>query len=156
MIWPLIKGLSVTLKYFFTRPITMKYPEERWEAGPRWRGRHQLLWDEEKKREKCVACCLCATVCPAQCIRVEGAENERHEKYPKLYEIDLNRCIFCGFCVEACPVNAIIMTGSYELAEYHREDNIYPKETLLKEPQLPQKADRAQTFTLETRLTTKS
>jgi NADH-quinone oxidoreductase chain I len=155
MLWPLLKGLSVTLKYFFTRPVTMKYPEERWEAGPRWRGRQQLVWDEEKGREKCVACCLCATVCPAQCIRVEGAENERHEKYPAVYEIDLNRCIFCGFCVEACPVSAIIMTGAYELAEYTRDGSIYGKEELLKEPQLPNGAERSKTFSLESRLSGK-
>jgi NADH-quinone oxidoreductase subunit I len=79
---------------------------------------------------------------------VEGAENERHEKYPKVYEIDLNRCIFCGFCVEACPVGAIEMTGAYELAEYEREDNIYGKEELLKEPVLPAGADKAKKFSL--------
>jgi NADH-quinone oxidoreductase chain I len=151
MLGPLLKGLSITFKYFFTRPITMKYPEERWVPGPRWRGRQQLVWDEEKGREKCVACCLCATVCPAQCIRVEGAENEQHEKYPRVYEIDLNRCIFCGFCVEACPVSAIIMTGTYELAEYTRKDNIYGKEALLQEPRLPAGAAQAKSFSLETR-----
>jgi NADH-quinone oxidoreductase subunit I len=155
MLWPLLKGLSVTLKYFFTRPVTMKYPEERWVPGPRWRGRQQLLWDEARSREKCVACCLCATVCPAQCIRVEGAENERHEKYPTVYEIDLNRCIFCGFCVEACPVGAITMTGAYELAEYTRGNNIYDRHALLLEPKLPPGAEQSTPFSLESRLSEK-
>jgi NADH-quinone oxidoreductase subunit I len=82
---------------------------------------------------------------------VEGAENEQHEKYPRVYEIDLNRCIFCGFCVEACPVSAIIMTGTYELAEYGRRDNIYDKHALLQEPRLPAGAAQAKRFSLETR-----
>jgi NADH-quinone oxidoreductase subunit I len=83
---------------------------------------------------------------------VEGAENERHEKYPAVYEIDLNRCIFCGFCVEACPVSAIIMTGAYELAAYTRSANICGKEALLQEPQLPEGAAQSKTFSLESRL----
>jgi NADH-quinone oxidoreductase subunit I len=86
---------------------------------------------------------------------VEGAENERHEKYPAVYEIDVNRCIFCGFCVEACPVSAIIMTGAYELAEYTRDGSIYGKEALLLEPQLPKGAERSTTFSLESRLSGK-
>jgi len=63
---------------------------------------------------------------------VESAENEKGEKYPKVYKIDLLRCIFCGYCVEACPVEAIEMSDKYELASYKREDFIFDKERLLK------------------------
>ena len=47
MIGPLIQGLSVTLRYFFRRPITMKYPWERWTPYPRWRGLQRLEVDEQ-------------------------------------------------------------------------------------------------------------
>ncbi|WAC07040.1 MAG: NADH-quinone oxidoreductase subunit NuoI [Thermodesulfobacteriota bacterium] len=130
-IWALLIGLSVTVKFFFTRPVTMKYPEEKREPYLRYRGSHILRLDE-KGKEKCVACCLCATVCPAQVITIEAGEGNEHEKYPVTFEIDMGKCIFCGYCVEACPKAAIIMSQSYELAEYRREDLSYDKERLIK------------------------
>jgi hypothetical protein len=43
------------------------------------------------------------------------------------------------------------MTGTYELAEYGRRDNIYDKHALLQEPRLPAGAAQAKRFSLETR-----
>jgi NADH-quinone oxidoreductase chain I len=126
----LLKGLGVTLKFFFTRPVTMKYPEEKRQPYLRYRGAHILRRDENGKL-RCVACCLCATVCPAQVITIEAAEGNEHEKYPLIFEIDLGRCIFCGYCVEACPKAAIVMSQRYELADYRKEDLIYNKERLI-------------------------
>jgi len=129
MIGPLIQGLSVTLRYFLRRPITMKYPWERWTPYPRWRGLHRLELDEEG-RVKCEACFLCVTVCPANAIRVEAAEDEQHRKYPSVFEVNLARCIFCGFCEEACPRGALRLTERFELADYTRESLLYQKEEL--------------------------
>lgn len=129
MIKALIHGLSITLKYFFKKPITMRYPEQKRTPSERFRGVQQLVKDEEG-RLKCVACNLCATVCPAQCIRVEADEDEQHRKYPKVFVIDIGRCIFCGMCEQACPKEAIRMTGKYELAVYEKNDMCYDKERL--------------------------
>mgnify|MGYP006283420747 FL=1 len=133
MFVPLIKGLAKTLEQCFRKPITIRYPEQRREIPPRFRGNPRLLADEQG-RPKCVACMLCATVCPSQAITIEPAEGEEmHIKYPKKYEIDLSRCIYCGFCEEACPVNAIELTRNYELSQYERSKLIYDKDRLLKE-----------------------
>ena len=132
MIWPLIKGLALTLRYTFSKAVTVQYPEERPEISDRFRGRHLLLQDD-RGRIKCVACMLCATVCPAQCIQIEPGEDEEG-KYPQTYRIDLGRCIFCGLCIEACPKEAIRMTKAYELAEYRQEDLLLDKAKLLREP----------------------
>jgi len=137
MIIGLLKGLKVTFKYLFTRPITLKYPEERWEPYERFRGRHRLFWDEQKAREKCVACRLCERSCPVNCIRIEIGKDENNQRYPRVWELNLGRCIFCGYCVEACPVGAIEMTGAYELACYTKQETILNKEELLKTPQIP-------------------
>lgn len=59
----LIKGYAVTLKQFVTKPSTLKYPEERWQMSERFRGYPKLVQDE-RGEEKCVACGLCAVVCP--------------------------------------------------------------------------------------------
>jgi len=127
----LIQGLIITAKHLSPSKITtVQYPTVRLKVSDRFRGLHRLVPTQD--REKCVACYLCPTVCPAKCITVEAAENEKGEKYPKVYQIDLLRCIFCGYCVEACPVEAIEMTGAYELADYKREDFAFTKERLLK------------------------
>ena len=41
-----LKGMAVTLKHFFKRPITLKYPEQTREFSAVYRGRHVLKRDE--------------------------------------------------------------------------------------------------------------
>ena len=131
MIKEFIQGLSITAKHLLPgHSTTVAYPKQKLEVSERFRGLHRLVPDHD--REKCVACGLCPTVCPAKCITVEAGEDENGKKYPTVYEIDMLRCIFCGYCVEACPVEAIEMTGEYELANYKREDFCFTKERLLK------------------------
>ena len=87
---------------------------------------------EEAGVERCVACGLCARVCPALAIEVQGAETElEKERYPVKFEINMLRCIFCGFCEEACPEEAIVMSDEYELVFTNPEDAIFDKEKLL-------------------------
>jgi NADH-quinone oxidoreductase subunit I len=125
------KGLSITFKHLLPgHSTTVQYPAVKLQMSDRFRGLHRLVPSQD--REKCVACYLCPTVCPAKCITVESAENDKGEKYPLVYKIDMLRCIFCGYCVEACPVEAIEMTDGYELANYKREDFEFTKERLLK------------------------
>lgn len=134
MIIPLLQGLKLTLKYFFSAKETLEYPDEKWEVAERWRGRH-LLTKHPSGKIKCVACMLCATVCPAQCISIEAAAEPDNRKYPEKYTIDLGRCIFCGYCVEVCPKEAIEMTKAYEISEYSREALILNKEQLMEPPE---------------------
>lgn len=129
MIVPLIKGLQITLKHLFKKPITLMYPEEKPVVAPNFRGLHALKVSHDKA--KCVACYLCPTVCPAKCITVEAGEDANHDKFAAKYEIDMLRCIFCGYCVEACPVDALGMTQTFELANYKRSDFVFTKERLL-------------------------
>jgi NADH-quinone oxidoreductase subunit I len=130
------KGLGLTLRYFFTKPVTLQYPEERPQLPARHRGRHELE-RHENGLEKCVGCELCALACPAKAIFVEGAENPPEapisigERYAKTYIVNMIRCIFCGFCVEACPTEALQLKRVFELADYTRESMIFTKEMLL-------------------------
>jgi NADH-quinone oxidoreductase subunit I len=126
----IVKGMALTLKQMFRPKFTRQYPEERWNPPSSFRGRPVLV--QEEGVERCVACGLCARVCPALAIEVQGSETElEKERYPVKFEINMLRCIFCGFCEEACPEEAIVMSDEYELVFTNLEDAIYGKDKLL-------------------------
>lgn len=151
----IVKGFGTTVRHLFTSfgqsklPVvgaakttqTMRYPEERKEHyGPEergmevsnFRGVHRLNRDSEG-RVKCVACMMCPTICPANCIHIDAAESpwDDREKYPAKFEIDELRCIFCGMCEEACPVDAIELTPEYDVTGHTRQEMIFDKNKLL-------------------------
>lgn len=131
------KGLAVTMSHFTDHIFkhgskTVEYPEERYEYSGRFRGLH-ILTRHENGEPRCVACYMCQTVCPADCIRIEAEETDdpKIEKRPKSFQIDMLRCVFCGFCVEACPKEAIIMSSDYEASETSREATLYKMDKLM-------------------------
>jgi NADH-quinone oxidoreductase subunit I len=138
-LWEIGRGLVVTIKHLIHNILhtddmpTMQYPEEKRVYSDRFRGRHRLMAREDGS-PRCVACQMCSTVCPADCITIEGAEHPDLliEKFPESFEIDLLRCVFCGLCEEACPCDAIRMdTGIYEIAADSREKFVVDKDFLL-------------------------
>lgn len=135
---PIFVGLGITIKHFFRnlfggRKVTIQYPEERRAYSHRFRG-HHILTQRPDGSVRCVACYLCATNCPAECIHIEAGEHpDVHiEKYPVKFEIDMLRCIFCGYCVDACPEEAIIMSNNYDMAYFNRAQSIVGKVDLTK------------------------
>ena len=165
----LLKGLAITTKHllknlFYPRDpnrevvdrvgvnqvTTVQYPEEKVNYPPGYRGLHRLVPREDGK-PRCVACYMCATICPAQCIYIEageynendtGAESRVIEKYPKQFVIDELRCIVCGLCVDACPKDAIRMdTYTHTPSEYSRQGFVYDIPKLLKGPAVSHPSD---------------
>src|SRR5262249_19225233 len=134
------------MKLTFTRAIdnlsgkvdaTIRYPEERRSYSDRFRGAH-ILTTREDGTPRCVACYMCATACPADCIYIEPAEHpDPHiEKYPARFAIDMLRCVFCGFCVEACPEEAIIMSRQSEISAYTRKETLWDLKKLTSRKEL--------------------
>jgi len=146
----IIKGALITTRHFVVNmhfhimkllhiktkrkgAVTIQYPEERKEIATRHRSLHRLMKKEDGK-PRCVACMLCATVCPSECIYIEAAEDPDLEmqKYPSTFIIDISRCCFCGFCVEACPEDAIRMdTEELDIGGYDRTKMVYDLNRLL-------------------------
>ncbi|MGE5665632.1 MAG: NuoI/complex I 23 kDa subunit family protein [Betaproteobacteria bacterium] len=121
-LFEVVRGLAVTSVVFLRNmgkwmtgrkgALTTYYPEERRaDYAQRNRGKH-VLTQRPDGSPQCVACNMCATVCPAKVIEIEAAfdpHDEVHPKSPRRFAIDYSRCIFCGLCVEACPEDAIRM-----------------------------------------------
>lgn len=165
----LLKGLALTTKHFLRNLLferdtntqvidrvgpstvsTMFYPEEKADYPEGYRGLHRLVPREDGK-PRCVACYMCATICPAQCIYIEAgeydpadevAESRVIEKYPRQFVIDELRCIVCGLCVDACPKDAIRMdTYMHTPSEYNRQGFVYDIPKLLKGPPVTHPTD---------------
>ena len=126
----LLKGMSVTGKYFFARKITVQYPEEKTPQSARFRGLHALR-RYPNGEERCIACKLCEAICPAMAITIEAEPRDDGSRRTTRYDIDLTKCIFCGFCEEACPVDAVVETRIFEYHGERRGDLYYTKPMLL-------------------------
>ena len=128
-------GMKLTGKYFGKvlmqsnrgvkrTHIVVEYPETPVTLQPRYRGRLQMIKDEQGEI-KCVCCMACEKICPTQVIIIgagRGRKEGRKTPFPARYDFEMERCIFCEFCVESCGFDAIILNHQFELATYNRED----------------------------------
>lgn len=72
----------------------MEYPETPITIAPRYRGRLQMLRDEQGEI-KCVCCLACEKICPTQVITInKGKKEGRKTPYPTRYDFEMERCIF--------------------------------------------------------------
>ncbi len=136
----IFSGMKTTMSHFAknlkdTSNIkTECYPEmQPTDITSRYRGVHRLTHRDDGSI-RCVACFMCATACPSDCIFIEATEREDgiDEKMPALFNIDLLECVFCGGCAEACPCDAIRMdTGIFSFVATKREDFVLNREKLL-------------------------
>ncbi|MBM4061432.1 MAG: NADH-quinone oxidoreductase subunit I [Planctomycetes bacterium] len=128
-----VRGLSITFRKMFEKPMTRQYPEEPLPKTEVTRGQPRLVVKDDGN-VACVSCGMCEAACPAYAITIDGGETERPiEREPVRFEIDMLRCILCGFCEEACPKDAIFMSDELELADSSRGALVYDLE-MLKRP----------------------
>lgn len=135
----LIRGMGVTLRHFFVNTftsrdiVTVRYPEQKREYPLRFRGVHRLM-QRADGTPRCVACMMCSTICPANCIHIVAGERPDGsiEKMPVRFEIDELVCVVCGLCVESCPCDAIRMdTGVHMPPIEQRYEALLDKDHLL-------------------------
>ncbi len=131
LLYEIVKGMLLTLKYvFFVPRVTINYPFEKGPISPRFRGEHALR-RYANGEERCIACKLCESVCPAQAITIEASPRDDGSRRTTRYDIDMTKCIYCGLCQEACPVDAIVEGPNFEYATETREELFYNKQKLL-------------------------
>ena len=130
----LAKGLLLTLKALFRKPVTVMWPDEKEELAPRARGVIAL------SIENCTSCMLCSRECPDWCIYIEAHKVEIPSDKPggrvrtrnelDRFDIDYGLCMYCGICVEVCPFDALYWSPEYEYSEYRIADLLHNKEKL--------------------------
>ena len=119
-------GMRITLKYLFSKSVTIQYPYEKLTFAPRFRGIHEF------EADKCIACDMCAKACPVDCIYIDkSAPRKIDKKTGKAtggellrYAIDYQKCMFCALCTEPCPTDCIHMGKNHDLSSYSREDMV--------------------------------
>ncbi|MCC8483529.1 MAG: NADH-quinone oxidoreductase subunit NuoI [Rickettsia endosymbiont of Labidopullus appendiculatus] len=131
LLFEILSGLSLTLRYFFKPKVTINYPYEKGRISPRFKGEHALR-RYANGEERCIACKLCEAICPAQAIIIEAKERADGSRRTTRYDIDMTKCIYCGLCQEACPVDAIVEGPNFEFATISHQELLYDKENLLK------------------------
>ena len=118
-------GMATTGRNAFRRPVTLEYPDVRWEIPERFRG---IL---HNRIEDCIGCQACVRACPVNCISIETVKRAKEDygttsggskivQWVARYDIDEALCMFCGLCVESCPTGCLTMTDQYELSVHSR------------------------------------
>ena len=120
----LLKGLSVSLKYFLNpkRIVTEQYPENKatLKMHERFRGRVELIHNEQGLHA-CTACGICEKACSTASINVLATKNIAGKRVLGKYLYRLDSCTQCGFCVESCPFGCLRMTQDFEMSSTDRQ-----------------------------------
>jgi len=135
-LWSLLAGMAVTIRYFVKPVVTVQYPRQKIQMSPRYRGYPQLILDPETHTHRCIACEMCARICPSQLISVEGTKfpGEKQKRGTK-YIHEHYYCSLCGLCVEVCPTTALEFSKEYRLAGFSREVGVLDHLILLQQRQ---------------------
>ena len=124
------KGMGVTWKEFWTKKVTMEYPENRETLviSDRWRS-ELIMPHDENNEHACTACGICMMNCPNGTIKVISASIETEEgKKKKILDKhiwDYGSCTYCNLCVITCPSTAIIFNNDFEGAVYDRSKLVH-------------------------------
>ena len=86
-----------------SRPVTIRYPDERYPVPEGFRGRVAIT------DENCIGCGKCSRVCPANAITMVEGPREIEVNGKKIMrknkpQVAVYDCIRCGLCERHCPM----------------------------------------------------
>jgi hydrogenase-4 component H len=107
--------LKLALTSLFSRPYTTRFPKEKFEAIPQYRGRPRYHKDD------CIGCTACAQVCPSNAIDVIDDKNAAKPVRKLVHHLDV--CIQCGQCERYCTTEkGIKLTNEWDYAAFSLDD----------------------------------
>lgn len=134
----ILKSLAVTLATALRKPVTIQYPNERYQKPERVPGFPALIWDAEHGEPFCTGCQVCARYCPTNAIYVTMTDNPKYEtkesprrKIVEDFYLDLGRCIQCQICVQVCNFDAIEMSPENEFSVWDKRTLVFDLRQLL-------------------------
>jgi NADH-quinone oxidoreductase subunit I len=114
----LLIGMKVTIRNFFSPPVTLDYPSQKRPMTANFRGMVDL------KPEACVICYQCIKICPTAALYLshkQTVEDGKKKNEITKFTFNAELCCFCGLCDEVCPTDAIFMNKMYEVSAYAHE-----------------------------------
>ena len=134
--WSLLAGMAVTIRYFVKPVVTVQYPRQKIQMSPAYRGYPRLLLDSETQTHRCIACEMCARICPSQLISVEGPScRGPSRRCPTLTSTSTTTAVSAACASRSCPTTALEFSQEYRLAGFRREDAVIDHLALLRERQ---------------------
>ncbi len=112
------KGMALTMRYLWRKPVTMDYPKEKPVIDQRYRGIHVL------DQQLCIYCDLCAKACPVDCIEMDAVRHGKEIEW-KAFTLDYQKCMFCELCVYPCPKDCFIQGTEYSMVSEDRNDFVH-------------------------------
>ncbi len=104
-----------SIEQLFKKPHTIKFPEEKKEISPIYRGFHI------NDRDKCIGCGNCRDICPVNAINMVEIKELKNKvkpgEEPERPAIDYGRCCFCALCVDICPTSAMNLSQDHIMVE---------------------------------------
>jgi NADPH-dependent glutamate synthase beta subunit-like oxidoreductase/Pyruvate/2-oxoacid:ferredoxin oxidoreductase delta subunit len=79
----------------------------------------------------CVACTMCARVCPDNCIAVEG-DDTGYKRTVARYDFVMEWCCFCGLCQDICPTQTLSLAADCDYARTSRRAFFYDRRAMLR------------------------
>lgn len=103
----LLSGMGVTLRYFFKKPVTVLYPNERI-VMKRFKGPIAFTTDDKSGDHKCIACNACIKTCPSRCMSLVAAKSAVDGKRVLTdFKVNYMLCSLCSLCIDVCPTDAL-------------------------------------------------
>ncbi|MCC6932638.1 MAG: 4Fe-4S binding protein [Deltaproteobacteria bacterium] len=113
-----LKGMCLTMVYFFKSKSTMEYPEVRPVIAENHRGIHQYI------EEQCLVCMQCVRVCPVDCIAITAIGRGK-DRLITQFDVDYSKCLFCNLCCEACGPDCLSLGREFDFAQNSREQCVF-------------------------------
>ncbi len=105
--WNLSVGMTITMRYFFKKPVTVIYPKERIPMK-RFKGPIAFVVDEKSSDHLCIACNACIKTCPSRCMSLEiGKSAADGKRVLTDFKVNYMLCSLCSLCIEVCPTDAL-------------------------------------------------